>query len=134
MKIKQYYILTTAAFLFFSCSDDQVVEPEPVKQVEIAAKSISFVHADGSKITGNECISPNVKYGIMIETNAVDVDKPFRVDYSLNGVVYTMTFAVSTSQVNPVTLVNGENVAQIVGTYYKANLKYVDQGDFELVE
>ncbi|KIQ14493.1 hypothetical protein RT99_21820 [Flavobacterium sp. MEB061] len=111
----------------FSCSDHE-------SEITIVPLSISFVHADGSKITENECISPNVKYGIKIETNYVDQNRPFRVDYSVNGVVYTMTFTVKTSQVNPITLINGNNEAQIVGSNYKAVLKYVDQGDFELVE
>ncbi|WP_417940459.1 hypothetical protein [Flavobacterium sp. RS13.1] len=125
MKIKQYYILLFVMIVSFSCSDHEE---------EITPRSISFVHADGSKITENECISPNVKYGIKIETNLVDSSRPFRVDYSVNGVLYTMTFTSSTSQVNPVTLTNGDNAAQIVGSNYKAVLKYIDQGDFELVE
>ncbi|OXB00845.1 hypothetical protein B0A72_18915 [Flavobacterium pectinovorum] len=112
--------------VFFGCSDQD--------EITISPQSISFVHADGSKIAENECISPNVKYGIKIETNYVDQNRPFRVDYSVNGVVYTMTFTVKTSQVNPITLINGNNDAQIVGSNYKAVLKYVDQGDFELVE
>jgi len=127
MKIKQYYILLLVMIVSFSCSDHE-------SEITIVPLSISFVHADGSKITENECISPNVKYGIKIETNYVDQNRPFRVDYSVNGVVYTMTFTVKTSQVNPITLINGNNAAQIVGSNYKAVLKYVDQGDFELVE
>ncbi|MFH6951050.1 hypothetical protein ACHRV6_21335 [Flavobacterium sp. FlaQc-51] len=127
MKIKQYYILLLVMIVSFSCSDHE-------SEITIVPLSISFVHADGSKITENECISPNVKYGIKIETNYVDQNRPFRVDYSVNGVVYTMTFTVKTSQVNPITLINGNNEAQIVGSNYKAVLKYVDQGDFELVE
>ncbi|WP_163411211.1 hypothetical protein [Flavobacterium ajazii] len=126
MKIKQYYILTLVMFLFLACSD--------IEERTIYAKSISFVHADGSELSENECISPNVKYGIKIETNFVDINRPFRVDYSVNGVIYAMTFTVNTSQVNPITLTNGDNAAQIVGTDHKAVLKYVDQGDFELVE
>lgn len=126
MKIKHYYILALVMFVFYGCSEQE--------ETEIYAQNISFVHADGSKIADNECINPNVKYGIKVETNYVDVNRPFRVDYSVNGVVYTMTFTINTSQVNPVTLVNGENFAQIIGTNYKATLKYVDQGDFELVE
>jgi len=127
MKIKQYYILLLVMIVSFSCSDHE-------SEITIVPLSISFVHADGSKITENECISPNVKYGIKIETNYVDQNRPFRVDYSVNGVVYTMTFTVKTSQVNPITLINGNNAAQIVGSNYKAVLKYIDQGDFELVE
>ena len=126
MKIKQYSILILVMIVFFGCSDQD--------EITIRPQSISFVHADGSKITENECISPNVKYGIKIETNYVDQNRPFRVDYSVNGVVYTMTFTVKTSQVNPITLINGNNAAQIVGSNYKAVLKYVDQGDFELVK
>ncbi|WP_281233897.1 hypothetical protein [Flavobacterium gelatinilyticum] len=131
MKIKQYYILAAAAFVFFSCSDDKEREPE---EIAISAQSISFVHADGSKIAENECISPNVKYGIKIETSHADVNRPFRVDYTVNGVVYSMTFTTALSQVNPVTLSNGVNAAQIVGSNHKAVLTYIDQGDFELVE
>ena len=126
MKIKQYSILILVMIVFFGCSDQD--------EITIRPQSISFVHADGSKIAENECISPNVNYGIKIETNYVDQNRPFRVDYSVNGVVYTMTFTVKTSQVNPITLINGNNAAQIVGSNYKAVLKYVDQGDFELVK
>lgn len=126
MRIKQYYILALVMFLFLSCSEHE--------ETAIYSKSISFVHADGTKLTENECISPNVKYGIKIETNFVDINRPFRVDYSVNGTTYTMTFTTSTSQTNPITLANGNNTAQIVGSNYKAVLKYVDQGDFELVE
>lgn len=127
MKIKQYYILILVMIVSFSCSDHE-------DDMTIESKSISFVHADGSKIAKNECISPNVKYGIKIETNYVDVNRPFRVDYSVNGVIYTMTFTVAASQINPVILTNGENAAQIVGSNYKDVIKYIDQGDFELVE
>lgn len=126
MKIKQYYILILVMIVSFSCSDQD--------ETVIVPQSISFVHADGSKIAENECISPSVKYGVKVETNYVDANRPFRVDYSVNGVVYTMTFTASTFQINPITLTNGENSAQIVGTNYKAILKYIDQGDFELVE
>lgn len=126
MKIKQYYILAFVMFLFLACSD--------YEERNIYAKSISFVHADGSKLSENECISPNVKYGIKIETNFSDINRPFRVDYSVNGVVYAMTFTENTSLVNPITLINGNNAAQIVGTDHKAVLKYIEQGDFELVE
>ncbi|MFB9076323.1 hypothetical protein ACFFLS_19370 [Flavobacterium procerum] len=126
MKNKQYYILILVMFVFLGCSEHE--------ETEIYVQNISFVHADGSKIAENECINPNVKYGIKVETNFVDVNRPFRVDYSVNGVVYTMTFTINTSQVNPITLTNGENAAQIIGTNYKATLKYVEQGDFELVE
>ncbi len=126
MKIKQYYILALVMFLFLACSEHE--------ETPIYTKGISFVHADGSKISENECISPNTKYGIKIETNFVDINRPFRVDYSVNGVVYTMTFTTATSQVNPITLANGDNTAQVVGSNYKAILKYIDQGDFQLVE
>lgn len=127
MKIKQYSILIVVMIVFLSCShyEDEIV---------ISPQSISFVHADGSKIAENECINPNVKYGIKIETNYVDQNRPFRVDYSVNGVVYTMTFTTTTSQINPVTLTNGDNAAQIIGSNYKAVVKYIEQGDFELVE
>ncbi|MCM0667355.1 hypothetical protein [Flavobacterium tyrosinilyticum] len=109
-----------------SCSEHE--------ETPIYTKGISFVHADGTKLSENECISPNVKYGIRIETNFVDINRPFIVDYSVNGTVYTMTFTTSTSLTNPVVLANGNNTAQIIGSNYKAVLKYVDQGDYELVE
>lgn len=127
MKIKSYYILALVMFLFLGCSDHE----EPIN---IYPQSISFVHADGSKISESECISPNVKYAIKIETNHVDINRPFRVDYSVNGVVYTMTFALNISEINPITLVNGTNTAQIIGSNHTTVLNYVDQGDFQLVE
>jgi hypothetical protein len=127
MKIKQYSILILVMIVFLGCSDHE-------DEITISPKSISFVHADGSKIAENECINPNVKYGIKIVTNHADVNRPFKVDYSINGVVYTMTFTAVASQINPVILSNGTNSAQIIGSDYKAFLKYIDQGDFELVK
>ena len=128
MKIKQYCILIVIVMFFFGCSSDDDHTPVPPK--------ISFVHADGSKIADNECISPSVKYAIKIEINSIynKKAKPVRIDYSVNGVLYTMTFSNNGSQINPITLVDGNNMAQIVGSEYKVNLKYIDQGDFKLVE
>lgn len=112
--------------MFLGCSENE--------EIAIHPRSISFVYADGSQISENECIDPNAKYGIKIQTSFADINRPFRVDYSVNGVVYTMTFTNKITQINPVTLSNGSNSAQIIGTNYKATLKYIDQGDFELVE
>lgn len=50
MKIKQYYILILVMIVFFGCSDHE-------DEIAIFPQSISFVHADGSKIAENECIS-----------------------------------------------------------------------------
>lgn len=127
MKIKQIYILILVTIVFFGCSDHE-------DEITIYPQGISFVHADGSEISKNECINPDLKYAVKVKTNYVDAKRPFRVDYSVNGVVYTMTFTTSISQINPVTLSNGTNSAQIIGSNYKAVLNYVDQGDFELVE
>jgi len=126
MKIKQFYILSLVMFLFLACTEHE--------ETAIYPQNISFVHADGTIIAANECIDPNAKYAIQIQTNFVDLKRPFRVDYSVNGVMFSMTFTDKATMINPITLSNGNNVAQIIGTDHKATLKYIDQGDFELVE
>lgn len=129
MRIKHYSILALISLVIFSCSHDS--DSTPVSPIKI-----SFAHADGSKISENECINPNTKYVIKIETNSkfTTKKKVKKLDYTVNGAVYSMTLSNNDIQTNPITLVDGDNFAQIVGSDIKCNLKYTDQGDFKLVE
>lgn len=114
---------------FFGCSSDD-------ESIKVKPDAITFVYADGTEIVEKECINPSTKYAVKIEINSKGIKKnePLRVDYSVNGVVYTMTFSSIGSQINPIKLVEGNNVGQIIGTDYKCNLNYIAQGDFELVK
>ena len=129
MKTKNSFLLLLLVMAFFSCSPDE--EPNVM-----SPSNISFVHADGTAIAENECINLNMKYAIKVETTSKFKTKgqPLRVDYTVNGVVYTMNFSIKGAQIIPIVLVEGDNLAQILGSDYKAYLKYQGQGDFELVE
>ncbi|OXA75334.1 hypothetical protein SAMN05444397_12010 [Flavobacterium aquidurense] len=129
MRIKHYSILALISIFIFSCSHDSDSTP-------VAPTKISFAHADGSIISENECINPNSKYVIKIETNSkfTSNKKVKKLDYTVNGTVYSMTLSNNDIQTNPINLVDGDNFAQIVGSDSKCNLKYIDQGDFKLVE
>lgn len=129
MKIKTYSILITFLIVFLSCSKDEDF-------TIISPANISFVHEDGSEIGIQECVNPNENYGVMIRTTSSGSGKykVIKVDYTLNGVLHTMTFLKEGTQTNPVILVDGVNTAQIVESGYSSALYYVAQDDFELVE
>ena len=45
-----------------------------------------------------------------------------------------MSFIEEGVKSNPVTLVNGKNIAELVKTAVSTELTYVEQGDFQLIE
>lgn len=129
MRFKSY-IIAIAFILSLSCSKDEEIKVIfPVK--------IAFVHADGSGIVVGECINPNGNYAILIQTNSEGngvSSKSIKIDYSVNGVLYNMTFIDKGNQLNPIKLVNGLNVAQILNSTYKNEIRCISQGEFELAK
>ena len=129
MKIKIAIIFITFLLVFVSCSKDE-------EFTIISPANISFVHENGTELTINECINPEGKYAVKIETTAEGSGKykVISIDYTINGVLKTMTFLKEGAQVNPVTLLDGLNTVQIVESGYTSNLNFVAQGEFQLVE
>jgi len=129
MKIKLYSIVITLVLVFSSCSKKE-------EFTIISPANISFVHEDGSKIAIDECINPDGKYAVKIETTSKGSGKykVVRVDYTINGDLYTMTFLKEGAQINPVTLIDGLNTVQIVESGFTSNINFVKQDDFQLVE
>jgi hypothetical protein len=129
MKIKIYSILITFLMVFLSCSKDEDFRI-------ISPANISFVHENGAEISINECVNPEGKYAVKIETTSQGAGeyKVISVDYTVNGVLKTMTFLKEGAQINPVTLIDGLNTIQIVESGYISNIYFVKQDDFELVE
>ncbi|MFT4804475.1 MAG: hypothetical protein ACI9YE_001679 [Psychroserpens sp.] len=129
MKIKIYSILITFLMVFLSCSKDEDFRI-------ISPANISFVHENGAEISINECVNPEGKYAVKIETTSQGFGeyKVISVDYTVNGVLKTMTFLKEGAQINPVTLIDGLNTIQIVESGYTSNIYFVKQDDFELVE
>ena len=129
MKTKIYTIFIALLLVFISCSKDE-------EFITISPANISFVHEDGTDIPINECINPDGKYAVKIETKAEGSGtyKVISVDYTINGVLRTMTFLKEGAQINPITLIDGLNTVQIVESGYTSNLNFVAQSEFELVE
>jgi hypothetical protein len=115
--------------VFLSCSKEEEFKT-------ISPANISFVHTDGTEISINECINPDGKYAVQIKTTSEGSGKynVISVDYTVNGVLKTMTFLSEGTQINPVTLIDGLNTVQIVESGYSSNLYFTAQGEFQLVE
>ena len=129
MKLKVYTFFLVFLVVFVSCSKDEDFKT-------ISPANISFVHQDGTEISINECINPNGKYAVKIKTTSQGSGKykVISVDYTVNGFLKTMTFLKEGTQLNPVTLIDGLNTAQIVESGYSSNIYFTAQGEFELVE
>jgi hypothetical protein len=129
MKQKSYSVLIAFIIVLSSCSKEDEFKT-------IAPASIAFVHADGSALLQGECINPKTNYAVLIKTNSEGsgIFKSTKVEYTLNGVPFIMSFMSDGQQLNPIKLIDGENKAEIVGTTYKAYLSLNTNTNFELVE
>ncbi|MDH7444697.1 hypothetical protein [Aquimarina sp. 2201CG14-23] len=132
MKIKSYIFVIIICILFSNCSNDETV---PV--TTIVPKSIAFVKQDGTAISLFDCINPNENYAIMIRVDGEGEGevRTTTVEYTINGIIYSMTFNKIESQLNQITLAEGENIAQLVDTGFIAKITYITApAEFELVE
>jgi hypothetical protein len=129
MQYKSFNIIITIIILFSSCTKEDEFKT-------ISPTNISFVHEDGSAILQNECIKSNINYAVLIKTTSegIGVFKTTKVEYTINGVPYIMSFSSDGNQLNKIKLVDGINQAEIVGSYYNASLYFGTHDNFELVE
>ncbi len=134
MKIK-YYISTMCLFFVLGCSKNSVDVLPPVDVETFDPVEIEFVHDDGTSILAGECISPDAVYAIQIKTtkNSNGTTKVSKIEYTINGVLYSMSFSEAGTKRNPVILVDGRNFAELTSTGESTEISYIEQGDFELV-
>jgi len=139
MKIKSLYIVFILTLLACSKDDDntRTIVVEEVKVIETFNPiSITFVYEDGSSIQSDDCISPDLNYAIQIETtkNNEGNTNVSQIEYTINGALYSMSFSQAGIKRNPIVLVNGKNIAELVSTAVSVELNYTAQDDFELVD
>lgn len=130
MKSKFYYIIAILFLVIWGCSKDD----DTVCIKEISPTNISFVNEDGSAII--ECIDEAKKYAVAVTTQGLGEGeyRPTKIDYTVNGIVYSMTFSTEGVQRNLVQLVDGTNIAQLVATGNKSAISYIIQDDFQSVD
>jgi hypothetical protein len=137
MKSKFLYVIVCSFFMMAgSCSsdDDGGGGGDGGENVSLRPISIEFVNENGTVITSS-CLDVNENYAVQIETEMVgtDVITATQVQYTLNGILYSMTFNDIGTQSQPVELVDGQNIAQLVTTGDMDEIRLVIQDDFELV-
>lgn len=102
----------------------------------ITPTKIAFVYETGAAIEAGACINPNTKYAIAISATIDGVDttgKGLTVKYTFNGKPDEITFLSTGTEIKKVSLINGNNNAQLVDNKKEANLFYTIQ-EFELVD
>lgn len=131
MKIKFCYIIAVLFLTTSGCSKDDSVSVRA-----ITPSNIQFVNEDGSAIAAGECINPTGRYAISITTISSGNGgyEPTKIDYTVNGISHSMTFLREGLQKNPVQLINGVNIFQLVDTGKKIEISYFTQDDFQLVD
>jgi hypothetical protein len=131
MKIKPYYIILILTLFACSKDGDNIIPIESFDPI-----SISFVYQDGTAIEPGDCLSPDVKYAIQIETikNTAGNTQVSQVEYTVNDTLFSLSFSQAGIKRNPITFVDGKNIAELVTTVLSTELYYIGQDDFELVE
>ena len=106
--------------------DDETLSLQPI--------SIEFVNENGTTIS-SDCLDSNENYAIRIETERTGSGAitATQIQYTLNGILYSMTFNQIGTLSQPVILVDGQNIAQLVTTGVLDEIRFVVQDDFELV-
>ena len=134
MKTKNV-LLIAFSFLFVSCfSPDNSIDSY---EHPLTATSIKFIHElDGVEVQQGECLSPNISYAIQIETINDSEANPAvtSIAYTVNGTLYNMVFSDVGARYNPIELVVGKNIVQLVKAGDFKEVLYKLQGDFELVD
>ena len=130
MKLKYYTIFILLFTAFTACKKD-----EP-KLAKLSDSNVSFVHEDGTALAIDECIKPETKYAVSITVKFEDADdiEPYKLDYTFNGVSYSMTFDKEGTQTIKITLAKGINTVKVAASNAEANLVLTAHDDFELVE
>jgi hypothetical protein len=133
MKTKNL-ILIGFSFLFVSCS---FYEPTETTENELIATSIKFIdESDGLEIQVGECLSPNAQYAIQIETENMNNTNSAvtMIQYTVNGILYGLSFTEAGIRNNTIKLVEGSNYAQLVKNGFTKEIVYTLQDDFVLVD
>ncbi|MBW1298597.1 hypothetical protein [Aquimarina litoralis] len=121
--------LLLVSILFYNCSnEDDVTTFVPI--------SINFAYPDGTVILEDDCINPAEQFSIAIGVNTFGVGPsiPTKVDYTVNGALYSTTFTNDEIKMIPITLQEGTNIAQIVNNGRSSTIHITTQDDFVLVE
>ncbi len=94
------------------------------------------MHEDGTSISSTDCITPDEAYAIQITTtkNSNGTTTVSKIEYTINGALHSMSFSQAGTKKNPITLVDGRNVAELATTATSDEIYYTSQDDFELVE
>ena len=136
MKLVYKYMAIVVASLILGCSkndNDSDVTTQTIESFDPV--SIEFVDENGVMVTADDCITPDKFYEVQITTvknvkGNTDVSK---IEYTVNGALYSMSFSQAGTKRNPITLVDGRNIIELVKTSESVEVNYVKQGDFEEV-
>jgi len=128
MKYKLYILSIGLFLIFISCSKQEEL-------ITIIPNQIAFDHENGTPILPNECINPDTKYAIAITTKGEGSGTfiPIKVNYSINGVPYIMSFSTDGTKFDTIILVDGLNKAEITSSSFKASLNFNAHNEFEIV-
>ena len=112
-----------------SCSNDDDV-------TTFSPRSISFIYSNGISLSADDCIDPNAQYAILIDVNAVGngPSVPTKVEFTVNGAVFSTTFTDRQAKSIPIAIKEGVNIAELVKSGVSSTVYVVLQDDFELVE
>lgn len=136
MQTKYYYITIMILCFVLGCSkNDDNPAPPPVTVESFDPVAIEFVYEDGTSISANDCISPDEAYAIQITTtkNSNGTTQVSKIEYTINGALYSMSFSQAGTKRNPIALVDGKNIAELAATATTDEIFYISQDDFELV-
>ncbi|WP_152975537.1 hypothetical protein [Lacinutrix himadriensis] len=133
MKSKFICVIVCSFFMIAtSCSSDD--DGGGGADASLIPISIQFVNENGTPIT-SDCLDINENYAVQIETEMAGSGAiaATQIQYTLNGILYSMTFNQIGVQRQPVVLADGQNIAQLVTIGVADEIRFVIQDDFELV-
>jgi len=131
MKILKY-LLVVVVLVIISCDSDDDNAAAPTNPL-LVATSINFVKANGNDLDTFTCAKFSDSYAVRVDARFEGDERPVatRLDFTVNGDIYSVTFSSNGSKLIPVNLIPGNNTAQISGSnIFSSTLFTVDQGDF----
>lgn len=138
------YILLMVTIFALGCSNNEEIAGDSIGVFPQAEKviesydptSIKFVYEDGTEIQSDACLSPDVAYAVQIEAqkNNAGTTQVSKIEYTVNGATFSMSFAAAGTKRNPIVFVNGINSVELVKTAESKEVFFLEQKEFQLVE
>ena len=130
MKTIKYFLSVFIILSILGCDKD-----DGPGQATLDIVDFKIVNQDGTSLSPTECINPNQQYAVAIQAriNGEGDVQVKRVDFTVNGTPFSVTFQNSGTLTTIIPIVVGQNLVQLVDSGLSDSITLLAPTEFEAV-